>query len=182
MDHGEQLPSDNGERPTSERLGEWFGTWRKPLRSWLRDRGSVPPADIDDVAQEVFLRLLRYRDGITIKNPQGYLFRIAANVANEWRDRCRVRRPHDNKWLEELQIDSACEPENAAVKADRDRYVQAVVDALPKRQREFLLLHVNKGMKYKEIAEARGVSYRVVLRELTRSYSALRLRFDTDDI
>ena len=81
------------------RLIEWFGKWRKPIRNWLRNRASVPPGDIDDLAQEVFLRLLRYSDDITVDNPQGYLFRIAANVANEWRERSRVRKPHDDSWL-----------------------------------------------------------------------------------
>ena len=66
----------------------------------------MPPGDIDDLAQEVFLRLLRYSDDIAVDNPQGYLFRIAANVANEWRERSRVRKPHDDSWLEELQIES----------------------------------------------------------------------------
>ncbi|MBL8267678.1 RNA polymerase sigma factor [Steroidobacter sp.] len=164
------------------RLIEWFGKWRKPIRSWLRNRASVPPGDIDDLAQEVFLRLLRYSDDIAVDNPQGYLFRIAANVANEWRERSRIRRPHDDSWLEELQVESGDEPENAFARTRTNEYVQAAVDRLPPRQREVLLLHVNEGLTYKQIAEAKGLTYRIVLRDLTRAYSALRMQLRLEDL
>jgi len=80
---------DVGERaqdPRDGRLISWFQRWRRPIRYWLSSRSSVPAAEIDDLAQEVFLRLLRYSDDIAIDNPQSYLFRIASNVANEWRE------------------------------------------------------------------------------------------------
>jgi RNA polymerase sigma factor (sigma-70 family) len=164
------------------RLIEWFGKWRKPIRSWLRNRASVPPGDIDDLAQEVFLRLLRYSDDVAVDNPQGYLFRIAANVANEWRERSRVRKPHDDSWLNELQIDAGEEPENAFAKTRTNEYVQAAVDRLPPRQREVLLLHVNEGLTYKQIAQQRGLTYRIVLRDLTRAYSTLRMQLRLEDL
>lgn len=164
------------------RLIEWFGKWRKPIRSWLRNRASVPPGDIDDLAQEVFLRLLRYSDDVAVDNPQGYLFRIAANVANEWRERSRVRKPHDDSWLEELQIEAGEEPENTFARTRANEYVQAAVDRLPPRQREVLLLHVNEGLTYKQIAQLRGLTYRIVLRDLTRAYSTLRMQLRLEDL
>ena len=176
-------PAGSGPRAFRDgRLIEWFGKWRKPIRSWLRNRASVPPGDIDDLAQEVFLRLLRYSDDVAVDNPQGYLFRIAANVANEWRERSRVRKPHDDSWLEELQIEAGDEPENAFAKTRANEYVQAAVDRLPPRQREVLLLHVNEGLTYKQIAQQRGLTYRIVLRDLTRAYSTLRMQLRLEDL
>jgi RNA polymerase sigma-70 factor (ECF subfamily) len=180
----EEAPGSE-DRPRHSRDGrliEWFGKWRKPIRSWLRNRASVPPGDIDDLAQEVFLRLLRYSDDVAVDNPQGYLFRIAANVANEWRERSRVRKPHDDSWLEELQVESGEEPENAFAKSRTNEYVQAAVDRLPPRQREVLLLHVNEGLTYKQIAQLRGLTYRIVLRDLTRAYSTLRMQLRLEDL
>src|SRR5688572_19260924 len=72
------------------RITLWFGRWRKPIRRWFSSRASVPSNEVDDLSQEVFLRLLRYSDDVAVENPQGYLFRIAANVASEWRDLSRV--------------------------------------------------------------------------------------------
>ena len=178
----EGAPNPGPKQGRDGRLIEWFGKWRKPIRSWLRNRASVPPGDIDDLAQEVFLRLLRYSDDIAVDNPQGYLFRIAANVANEWRERSRVRKPHDDSWLEELQIESGDEPENAFARSRANEYVQAAVDRLPPRQREVLLLHVNEGLTYKQIAQQRGLTYRIVLRDLTRAYSTLRMQLRLEDL
>jgi RNA polymerase sigma-70 factor (ECF subfamily) len=154
-------------------LASWFTKWRKPIRSWLRSR-SIPPGDIDDVAQEVFLRVLRYSDDTLIENPQGYLFRIASNVANEWRERSRVRKPHDDEWLNEL-IDESDTPEDVHWRGRTVAKVTAALDALPNRQGVILLMHVNDGLTYKEIAKELGLTYRLVLRELTRAYAKLRI-------
>jgi RNA polymerase sigma-70 factor (ECF subfamily) len=166
----------------NDRLAQWFDRWRKPIRSWFSSRASVPRAEVDDLAQEVFLRLLRYSDDIAVENPQGYLFRIAANVANEWRDRSRVRQPHDRSWLDELQIDPADQPDNTAFQNRVSKHLQTAVDRLPKRQREVLLLHVNDGLTYKEIADRLNVTYRIVLRDLTRAYATLRMQLKAEDL
>ena len=164
------------------RLTLWFGRWRKPIRSWFSSRASVPRAEVDDLAQEVFLRLLRYSDDVAVENPQGYLFRIAANVANEWRDRSRVRQPHDRSWLDELQIDPADQPDNTVFQNRVSKHLQTAVDRLPRRQREVLLLHVNEGLTYKEIADRLDVTYRIVLRDLTRAYATLRMQLKVEDL
>ncbi|AMN46285.1 RNA polymerase sigma-70 factor, ECF subfamily [Steroidobacter denitrificans] len=163
------------------RLASWFVEWRVPIRKWLSSRSSVPAADLDDVAQEVFLRLLRYSDDIVIDNPQGYLFRVAANVASEWRERARLRCPHDQNWLHDLSIEPANEPENAVARAVLGQHVRAAIDRLPPRQRTALLLHVNDGLTYMQIAERLGLSYRAVMRDLTRAYSRLRLQLNAED-
>jgi RNA polymerase sigma-70 factor (ECF subfamily) len=168
--------------PRNHRLVAWFKRWRKPIRQWLSHRSSEPTADLDDLAQEVFLRLLRYSDDVAIDNPQGYLFRIAANVANEWQERSRLRRPHDDSWLEDLQVEFNDEPENAIAREVAREYMQEAVNKLPRRQREVLLLHVNEGMTYKQIAERQGLTYRVILRDLTRAYSQLRMQLKQDDL
>jgi RNA polymerase sigma factor (sigma-70 family) len=171
-----------GSDPRNHRVVTWFKRWRKPIRQWLSHRSSVPTADLDDLAQEVFLRLLRYSDDVAIDNPQGYLFRIAANVANEWQERARHRRQHDESWLEELQVEFDDEPENTIAREVAREYLQAAVDKLPRRQREVLLLHVNEGLTYKQIAQRQGLTYRVILRDLTRAYSKLRVLLRHDDL
>jgi RNA polymerase sigma-70 factor (ECF subfamily) len=177
-------PDDPGAEgdPRNHRLVVWFKRWRKPIRQWLSHRSSVPTADLDDLAQEVFLRLLRYSDDVAIDNPQGYLFRIAANVANEWQERARHRKPHDDSWLEDLQVEFSDEPENAIAREVAHQYMQEAVNKLPRRQREVLLLHVNEGLPYKQNAERQGLTYRVILRDLTRAYSQLRMQLKQDDL
>ena len=166
----------------NNRFADWFKEWRKPVRHWLSRRASVPAAELDDLAQEVFLRLLRYSEKTTVENPLGYLLRIAGNVASEWRERARVSKPHDQEWLDDLLIEPDKEPENSVCQARTDENVQAAVDKLPLRQKQVLLLRVNEGLTYKEIAARMQLSPRVVLRDLSRAYSQLRMRLDPDDL
>jgi RNA polymerase sigma factor (sigma-70 family) len=173
---------DRDNDPRNRRLVTWFKRWRKPIRQWLSHRSSVPSADLDDLAQEVFLRLLRYSDEVAIENPQGYLFRIAANVANEWQERARHRKPHDDSWLEDLQVEFNDEPENATAREMANKHMQAALNRLPRRQREVLLLHVNEGLTYKQIAERQGLTYRVILCDITRAYSQLRSQLKQDEL
>jgi RNA polymerase sigma factor (sigma-70 family) len=159
---------------THAKLTEWFLKWRKPIRGWLRDRAGVPRGEIDDLAQEVFMRLMKYAQDTEVDNPQGYLFRIASNVAAEWRDRARVRYAHDPEWLDGLVGLSEDEPHTILEQEFESGHIQAAVDRLPPRQREVLLMHVNEGRTYKQIAADRDLTYRIVLRDLTRAYSTLR--------
>jgi RNA polymerase sigma factor (sigma-70 family) len=166
----------------NRRLTFWFRRWGRPLRRWFAARSNLPDADIDDLAQEVFLRLLRYTDDVLIDNPQGYLFRIAANVTNEWHERARHKQPHDAAWLQELEVTSAEQPETDAARTIVQDYVRAAVARLPPRQREALLLHVADGLTYSQIAERLELTERVVLRDLSRAYSQLRLQLDLDNL
>lgn len=167
---------------SNNRFAQWFREWRKPVRHWLSRRAAVPAAELDDLAQEVFLRLLRYSEKTAVENPLGYLLRIAGNVASEWRERARVSKPHDQEWLDELLIEPDQEPQNSVSQARTDESVQEAVDRLPRRQRDVLLLRVNEGLTYKQIADRLNLTPRVVLRDLTRAYSQLRMQLDPDDL
>lgn len=154
-----------------------FERWYKPLRSNLRNHSSVPPAEIDDLAQEVFVRLLRYPDSIIISNPSGYLFTIGANIANEWRRLKRNRAPMNSEWLEELVISDHLEPQNIWEAEQLNSDMQRIIDAMPTRRGVILLMHVHDGMTYNQIAKELGLTYRLVLRELTKAYATLREEF-----
>ena len=152
------------------------------IRSWFTSRPASSATGVDDLAQEVFLRLQRYGDDVAVENPQGYLFRIAANVANEWREHERARQPHDRGWLEQLQIEPSDPSDSAMFQARVSNHMQGAVNKLPRQQREVLLLHVNEGLTYTQIADRLGITYRIVLRDLTCAYGALRMQLKAEDL
>lgn len=166
----------------NDRLTTWFQAWRAPMRRWVSSRSSMRTADLDDLAQEVFLRLLRYSDDVLVENPQSYLFRIAANVANEWRERARYNLPHDDTWLEDLQVEPGDEPESSVERTLVNEQVRMAVGRLPQRQREVLLLHVNDGLTCKQIAERLELTPRMVRRDIARAYGRLRCELGTVDL
>lgn len=163
-----QVPVDR-----HHRLIEWFRELRLPLQRFIAGRRGIRTADLDDVAQEVFLRLLRYEREELVADPRGYLFKMAANVASEWSMRASERLPHESGWLDELM-----DERDTTADLDKDRRhadVRHALQALPVREREILRLHFGDGLDYEMIAAQLGVTRRIVKRDVVRAYTRLRL-------
>jgi RNA polymerase sigma factor (sigma-70 family) len=176
----EVVPFDTQSR--NKRLTQWFESWRGAMKRWLSSRSSMQSADLDDVAQEVFLRLLRYSDDAVVEYPQSYLFRIATNVVNEWRERARNSLPHDDVWLSDLQIEPDAEPESTVEHDLVNQHVRQAVNRLPPRQRQVLLLHIREDLTYKQIAAKLKLTPRVVRRDIARAYAELRSDLGSPDL
>jgi RNA polymerase sigma factor (sigma-70 family) len=158
------------------KLGDWFRDWQLPLRRFLARRRPACAADIDDIAQEVFLRLLRYDRSELIDYPQAYLFKIASNVSAEWAMRSSRRLPHHSEWLTEL-VD-ALTPEVELERQGLDEQLHAAIEALPARSRQILRLHFADGITHEEIARRLGVTRKIVKRDMARAYASLRVSLD----
>lgn len=143
------------------------------MRRFLARRRLASNADIDDIAQEVFLRLLRYERAELVAQPQAYLFKIALNVSMEWRMRASRRLPHESAWLAEL-VDANL-PESELEREDASEQLRAAVKELPPRSREILRLHFAEGKTYPEVASTMGVTTKIVNRDVGRAYAALRI-------
>jgi RNA polymerase sigma-70 factor (ECF subfamily) len=166
------------ERAVQQRLSEWFVQWRRPLKCWLGSRRRIPAADLDDLAQEVFLRLLRYERTAVIDSPQAYLFQVAANVATEWWLKSRNRQPHDSVWLSGLTTED--QPSFEAMRDESRSQIARAVSELPRRAREVLRLRYRDGLSNGEIAALLRVHPQTIKRDLMESYSRLRLDLSPD--
>jgi RNA polymerase sigma factor (sigma-70 family) len=62
------------------------------------------------------------------------------------------------------------------------RQLRKSVEQLPSHERQVLLLHVNNGLTYWEIAARLGMDEEVVLRDLAHAYSQLRLELSADEL
>jgi RNA polymerase sigma-70 factor (ECF subfamily) len=155
-------------------LADWFRDLHGPLRRFIGRRRNLASADLDDVAQEVFLRLLRYDRAELVEDPRAYLFRIAANVASEWSVRARERLPHAACWLDDLvdDFDALDETERRA----REQEVREAVAGLAPRTREVLRLRYAEELDNEAIARRLELTRRIVRRELAHAYAELRLK------
>jgi RNA polymerase sigma factor (sigma-70 family) len=160
------------DQESMRRLTDWFCVWREPLRRFLVGKSSVPTADLDDVAQEVFLRLLRYDRAELIEHPQAYLYKMAANVAAEWSVRMRYARPHEAKWLADLTANERAG--DVAAQSELQGELERALMALTPRQREVVKLLFFESLSRAQIAERLGLSERTVKRILMKSYEELR--------
>lgn len=153
-------------------IADWFRRLRTPLRRFLVGRGAVRVADLDDIAQEVFLRLLRYRTSEVVSQPQAYLFKIASNVAAEWAIRARHRFDHQSHWLDSLVAEERVEESLDSAAAQQE--IRRAIGTLTPRERRIIKLYFEEGLTHAQIAERLGVTLRVVRRDFEKSYSKLR--------
>jgi RNA polymerase sigma factor (sigma-70 family) len=148
----------------------WRSRWNESLLRFLgrRVRASV---DIEDLAQETYLRLLRAPNLPEVRNPEGYLLGIARHVVAEWRDNLR---PEDSLTLPDDenagQDDIECELD-AEISQLRLEEILSGFSAVP---RAVLLLRFREEFSYKEIADRLSLTERQVRRHLTRGYEQLR--------
>lgn len=133
--------------------------------------------EAQDVAQEVFIKLLRAypsADGQTRWGP--WLAKVTLNACRDrrrsgWWRWWRARR----EPIEEREpADPAAGPERAAAAAETRERIRAVFRELPRRQREVAVLRYVEGYSTQEVAEALGLAPGSVKRHLFRAVQRLR--------
>jgi RNA polymerase sigma factor (sigma-70 family) len=138
-------------------------------------------ADAHDLAQEVFLRLLRLERPDLIRSPEAYLFTIAANIVREnaLRDssrplHIRLENVADSELDEESERGGSPDPEEAAHQAGRVRELERLLMGLSPKARAALIWHRRDGQTYKQIAVRLGVSVNMVKKYLTQAVAQCR--------
>lgn len=147
--------------PSDSETARWFVQEVQPhessLRGYLLSMGAV--ADVDDLVQETYLRLVRARARRSIRSTRGLLFAIARNAALDL-----FRRRAVAKTDAITEIDESCVlneapgvPEMVAGREDSD-LLAAAIRALPERCRQVLVLRKFEQLSHKEIAERLGIA------------------------
>ena len=150
--------------------------WNTGLTRFLERRVGTR-VDAQDLAQEVYLRLLRAEQLDMVIEPQAYLYRVASNVAAEWRMRAAQSRPHSDAELATL-VD-ATNPETLVDDALDHARFDAALSGLAPMLRAVLFLKLRDGMTHEQIARHLGITPRMVRRFLTTGYAQMRKRLLT---
>jgi RNA polymerase sigma-70 factor (ECF subfamily) len=156
--------------PNESLLLGWRRRWNRSLLRFLGRR--VPASvDVEDLAQETYLRLLRARDLSDVRNPQAYLLKVASHVVSEWRNH---HPPQDS--LDEVDESSLVDEAMSEVldaEVSRQQLDHALKDVSP-MTRAVVLLKYREGRQCKEIAHDLQLTERQVRRHLTRAFERLR--------
>jgi RNA polymerase sigma-70 factor (ECF subfamily) len=161
------------QKERAELVGKWHERWHSLLAGLLSNRLS-DRRDVQDLAQEVYLRLLRADKLDLIQNPKAYLYRVAVNVVSEWRLRACQRKPHSPEGLDELV--SFDDHEQAIERQQVGDTVRQALSELPPMWRKVLVLHCQGEMTYEQIADHLGVTRRMVKRYMAKGYAEMRSR------
>jgi RNA polymerase sigma-70 factor (ECF subfamily) len=148
-------------------------THGRQLRRYLAAR-MRNAADVPDLVQEVFLRLLRIERHDAIRNPQAYLYTVAGHVLHQHALR-QTARPESIEIADVVSELYAIPDTDPELQAERDQ----CFEALRRELREVspgayatLMLHRYYGLPLADISQRLGVSY-----SMTKKYLAKALKY-----
>ncbi len=169
------------QRGDDHALATLMHRWELGVKAFLLRLG-VPSADVEDVAQEAFVRLYEkrasYRVGAAFKP---WLLTLAGNLGRNKR-RWRFRRREDS--IEEMDavqpggfdpVDSSARPaSDLAESANLARDVRRAVNELPGNLRQAVLCVELEDLSYNEAAQVMGCTAKAVETRLYRAKQLLR--------
>lgn len=168
------MPTDPAAPVTHLANDAYRDNWA-PLRRFLARRlGNAQ--DVDDLAQEVFARLLRVNDVELVRNPLAYLLGIAKHVV------CEFKQRGNNNFVifDSNVLESAGETiEDDATTTSRQHELREDIDNallnLPPTHRLVFLLVKRDGLSYTEAAEVTGLSIHTIQKYLAEARARLRV-------
>jgi RNA polymerase sigma factor (sigma-70 family) len=129
--------------------------------------------DADDVAQETYIRMMKYQGSREIRSPSAMLFRIAVNVANDFGRAAQSRCASGHMAIEDVNLVSEVPSAERTVLADQNLdMLLDVIEKLPPKCKQVFLLSRAEGMTYAEIAEHCGISVKMVEKQISRAVAA----------
>jgi RNA polymerase sigma factor (sigma-70 family) len=145
------------------------------LRSFLSKR-LRNDADAPDLAQEVFLRLMRVEHHETIRSPEAYLFTVASHVLHQHalKQSAAPVSVDIADLFTELQLTSPDDPAAKADVAQRMERLERSLKELPPKVSTTLMLHRCAGFSIEEIGQQLGVARPTAKKYLARALTHVR--------
>jgi RNA polymerase sigma factor (sigma-70 family) len=139
-------------------------------------------ADVSDLVQEVFLRLMRIERHESIRNPEAYVMTIAGHVLHQHTLRLKAAPQSLSAVDVLLDLQTAIETDPAA-QLDAQRRLEELDRALarlaPNLHATFVL-HRRDGMTLEEISKVLGVSRPMVKKYLAKALLRCREQLEPD--
>lgn len=158
-----------------EQVQRLVARYQAPLRAYFRKRINNP-ADVDDLVQTLFLRLLDREETHSFDNAEAYIFQTASNLLRDryrrqaTRRRFEVGRENEGERIEEIS------PERVLTGREDVRAVQKALLELPERTRTIFMLQRFEHFKYREIADRLGISVSSVEKHMASALAQIFTR------
>jgi len=136
-------------------------------------------ADIEDLVQEVFLRLARRTGDAPVETVEGYVFAVANSVlADSYRRAARQLPPAPGEPdLQNLPgLSEERSPERVLLGQEELAAMERALRELPERTRFAFVLNRYEELSYQEIARRLGVSVSAVEKHMMRALAHLARR------
>ncbi len=154
--------------------------YQHALRAFFRRRADGH--EIDDLIQEVLLRLHNRRNGGEVTNLSSFIFQTATNVLLDRRRRDTVRRRGAHCELEEAHhpLDELSPDRILQAKQEAAVALEALAQLSPRTRSAFMLVRF-EGMSYKATAAQLGISVSAVEKHVTKALRIISTRLQEFD-
>ena len=152
-----------------------------PVRRWLTryfGRRIRNNAEVEDMVQDVFARMVARDSPEPIENLGGYILKTALSVLA---DRARLRSSRGAGLHVEFDSDlhgEEIDPERVLVGREDLHAVTASLLGLPERTRTVFILRRLEGKKFRDIAKHLGISVSAVEKHMVRAIQHLSLEME----
>lgn len=142
------------------------------------DRRLTRIQDTEDLAQEVYLRLLRIDSGTKVQKPLQFVYGMARHVLLDHRAETAEQHellssaPDASNWVESQLDDSTQRPED---QVGVEQQLEEIFQLLPPLFAAVLLLHDRDGLSYEEVAIELGISVHTVKKYVTEARARIRM-------
>lgn len=159
-------------------FGAWMKIYAPILRRYFLRR--APRDDVDDLVQDVFLRIQSTQADEPVKNMEGYLFTTAHNVlANRYRDQAKRNAVMRREMTESAEVIDLLTPERIVIGLEEyERVITAICD-LPPRVRQAFELNRFEGLTYQAIADRMGIKMDSAKELIHRALSRIAKELET---
>ncbi|TRW17214.1 RNA polymerase sigma factor [Glacieibacterium frigidum] len=147
--------------------------YRPALIQYFR-RKTRDQTEIEDLVQDVFLRIAARRSGEAVENLAGYVFQTAASVLADRHRRRTVR--HADAHVEfDTERHGSTDFDAVRILEARQSLQKAVaaLQSLPERTRTIFVLRRLEGHAYRDIASQFGISVSAVEKHMVRAVQHL---------
>ena len=142
------------------------------VRAWLR-RGAAG-ADVDDIIQDAYARLVTLPEVSGIANVRAYFFRTARSAAVDRLRRQSVVAIDVVADIDRLQIPlDAVTPEDEVVGRNELQLLARMIAKLPEKTRRIFLLSRVSGLSQKEISRKTGTPESTVEKHIAKAFVLL---------
>ena len=163
--------------PKKRFVEKLFAEHRRALQAYFY-RHIRTKSDAPDLAQEVYVRMLRLSDTEAIRNPELYLYTVASNLVKEHAvlDRRQTSLLDIDETSVQQRLGDLPSLDSQVNASQQAAQLRAVLEQLPVKWRTAVILQYRYGLTYAEIADRLGVSSNMVKKYLAQALGQCRRR------
>lgn len=174
-----QVPAGEDPRALRDRLDRLARRYYAPLTSFFRKR-TRNAQEVQDLVQQVFLRLAQHGELGAVRNAEGYLFQTASNTLKDHLRNASLRYRFMAERRAQIRDENGSDfsSERVLLGWEGTELLTQGLRELPERTRDILMLRCFEGLKYGEIARLQGLSVRSVEKHLQRALAHVSKALD----